>query len=629
MVASLAIGEEASAIEIARTRSTFTQLDVDLDNRLSLEEFLKHSGQPAVLRRDFMLFDFDRDGLLTKTEFAAVFVVPPANTRGAIPDPFDTLVSQAMDAIDESYDHWNQRPGESVDSRRFVTNFMQSISTDGNYSISGRIIQQADPNYDERVSRDEALQFLKQQLGVCWIDPPPLREPSGRVVNFARFLETDEDRDGSISRSEFQSRWWNETSLDEDFLRNDRDADGVISFAEYAHHQGPNFDDPVAWFRDADTNLDALIDRIEMESATIGRRRNLVASSCSAFDDDGDGKLSLQEYRLSMHANVNYTWQSLPTDQNGDGRISFEEFEFNKAALFDLQRRFYFHRLDADHDGSLTTNEFSFRRQGESSLVMISIDGTKTRQLLRSDSGRIESPDVSPDGKQILFNRIPSADMDDSRIQSLDLDRGEILQLCDGMQPSWSADGSEFVCARFVDGKGIWIMKGDGTEGRRIASGWAPQWSPDGKTIAYLEGNGLWAYDVESGHSRQVIGPDDHPYQYFWWNTCWSPDSQRMILCGVLPGRSEAVLVNMQGPPNIRVRLSETVEMGTEFVWAPDGQRIIFPMRNRRQQRTQWFEIDPDGNDPSSVVAELESEFSPKTGCFTPDGRWYISVFQH
>ena len=413
----------------------------------------------------------------------------------------------------------------------------------------------------------------------------------------------------------------------EEFDINDRNADGVISPDEYAAADGPNLVDPVAWFRVADRDLDALIDREEMEAATIGRRRALIDSSFSGFDSDADGKLSLQEYRLSMHANVNYPWVSLPQDRSRDDRLSFDEFLFGPWDLFQLQRRFYFHRLDANHDDYLSPAEFSFKRHDRCLMVMTSVDGTRSRELLSIDTGMLSSPDVSPDGKSILFARIPDANVDQSTIVQMDIRGERVTDLCDGMQPSWSADSRRFVCARMRGEREIWIMESDGSEGQKVADGWAPQWSPDGKMIAYQNERGLLILDVQSGQSREVIRADELGYQYFWWNSCWSPDSSRIIVLGVSLGRSDAVIVDLnQETPGVRIRLSEKVEMGNEFVWSPDGQRVLFPMRSTQEKRTRLFQIDPDSNEPPTPVAELDSDFEPKTGCFTPDGEWYISV---
>ncbi len=337
-------------------RVLFDRLDTSDDGRLTLGEFLQHSGEQEILRRDFRLFDLDDDASHTMVEFNAAAAFVASVPRGAIADPFNALVQNALEAIDESHDHWNLRPTELVNSRRFVTNFLKSISPDGTSSISGRVLQQADPNSDNLVSRTEARQFLQQQLGIRWYRPL-LRRQTGRVANFARFLELDQNRNGSISGAEFAAK----SDDDSTFSAHDHDADGRISVLDFVHEDGPNYRDPVAWFRRADTNWDASLDRQELQSASDQDRRHLVESTFSGFDDDGDDRLSLQEYRLSMHGNFNYSWETLPQDQNQDGRLSFDEFQFNDYEAFHLQRRLYFHRLDTDQNGTLSGDEFPFR----------------------------------------------------------------------------------------------------------------------------------------------------------------------------------------------------------------------------------------------------------------------------
>jgi hypothetical protein len=604
----------------------FAELDRDADNRITRPEYVTGGGRPAERLRDFVMFDFDADQSLDKLEFAAAFTID-SSRREPIPDPWDAVATMAMEAIDESYDGWQQRPDEQVPLRGFVTNYLQSISIGQSPAVTGRLLLQADPNEDGSVSRQEAFDFFRQQLGLR-VGGALLRQADGRVAEFFRFVQCDRDRDNLLSEGEFSVYGWAVGSVETRFREMDRDGNGVITVEEFVDPEGRCLIDPIGWFRKADADLDARLDRAELRAATVGRRRYLIDPSLRAFDEDGDEKLSLQEYRLSIHAAVNYPWFEIPKDDDGDGQLSYREFRFDATDRFELQRRFFFHRNDRDGDGQLTPPEFPFRRPGEQALMMVSVDGTATRSLYRIRSGLLDSPDVSPDGQSVLLHHSRSDDLDRAMVIRLDIESGRLTQLCDGTHPSWSPDGDRFVCSRSDGGQGIWIMDGDGQAGRRIGEGFSPRWSPDGTKIAYVQEQSLWIHDVASGESEALVTREDHSYRHLWWNMAWSPDSRRLVLCGVSAGTSDVLIANLDTPGQLRVRESSSVELGRAFAWSPDGRRVLFPMRNRRERRTQWFELDPDDDGPPRPVDAVDGIGEAKAGCFTPDGTCLISLLE-
>ena len=110
-------------------------------------------------------------------------------------------------------------------------------------------------------------------------------------------------------------------------------------------------------------------------------RRHLLDSNLAAFDEDGDQALSMDEFRLSMLGNYNYPWEVKPEDRNRDGEISFDEFSFHPRDLFQLQKRYYFHRLDVDGDNSLSQDEFAFQQQRNHVLVSVDEKGNSSRLI--------------------------------------------------------------------------------------------------------------------------------------------------------------------------------------------------------------------------------------------------------
>jgi Ca2+-binding EF-hand superfamily protein len=601
----------------------FAELDTDGDKRLSPEEYA--AGQPSekVRLRDFQLFDWNHDGQLSRREFGSAPQPGTGKRRIEMPDPFDEVLERAVNALDESYEGWQRRPDETVDSTTFTINYSASISIDGRRRLDRVMILHADANRDRKVSRDEARRFLEIQLGIRWFTGDLLRHLDGRVVDFAKFIEMDVNQDNQLGKSEFIETWPGQETAEEDFLRMDIDGDDDISLAEFADSGGLQLRDPIETFRHADVNLDALLDLNELQAATPESHAHLIRLNLSAFDDDSDGKLSLTEYRLSMLGNANYPWQTLPEDKNGDDQISFEEFRFHPRNLFQLQRRYYFHRLDQDADGKLSPSELQFKRRLKYSMYRISVDGEESRMIFRDEKFSVcGSPAVSPDGRWILFDVTPPEGSNASQILLMTADGEDARNLCDGLMPTWSSDGSQFACSRYEGGTGVWIMNLDGTPQFRIDDGWAAQWSPDGKSIAYTNDNSLRVFDIESGRSREVLSKRSHPYSYIYANMCWSPDSKQIVFKGRLPDRKEIAIVNMTGEPTLRKRFATQAEFGSDFAWSPDGRRILFNMD--AQQRSLIHQLDLESDDPPKIVPEANTAWTWTTGCFSPDGKWML-----
>ncbi len=177
-----------------------------------------------------------------------------------------------------------------------------------------------------------------------------------------------------------------------------------ISLAEFSGQNSPFLRDPIEAFQLGDANSDR--HRLtELLAIDAGREAAFGAANLAAFDENNDQRLSLTEYRVSMLGNFNYPWHVIPVDQNLDRRLSFNEFRFDDRSLFHLQRRFYFHRLDIDRDGELSLDEFTFETSKSQSLVRLATNGSERKQVFRADDfPDCGSPDVSPDGRFLLFD---------------------------------------------------------------------------------------------------------------------------------------------------------------------------------------------------------------------------------
>jgi Tol biopolymer transport system component len=118
----------------------------------------------------------------------------------------------------------------------------------------------------------------------------------------------------------------------------------------------------------------------------------------------------------------------------------------------------------------------------------------------------------------------------------------------------------------------IWAVHADGTGARRLAFGYAPSWSRDGRRIAY----------VNPTDELAVMNADGSGKRSFWEQFSstdlaprWSPDDTELLFWeGHYP--SPLSVVNAQGLPVTRSLTppGAFVESGAD--WSPAGNKIVY-----------------------------------------------------
>ena len=224
-------------------------------------------------------------------------------------------------------------------------------------------------------------------------------------------------------------------------------------------------------------------------------------------------------------------------------------------------------------------------------------------------------------------------------IYTVNADGTGLAHLTQGMDPSWSADGSQVAFSRWTTPWGIYAINGDGSNERLIFSSnvaRSPVWSPDGSQIAfYFETEGLtapWRTCIEGYGCITLIPPmlqqewhlgvvdvaDGYLHQpysdRFAFSPTWSADGQWMLY----DGDHGLSITTVEGSNNTPF----TDNVHDQFpVWSPDGSKIAFMHWQHDHWEIYLMNADGSGRRPltgsSALLDRRPNNVSPT---WNPDG---------
>ena len=176
--------------------------------------------------------------------------------------------------------------------------------------------------------------------------------------------------------------------------------------------------------------------------------------------------------------------------------------------------------------------------------------------------------------------------------------------------PSWSPDGRTIAYVVDPDpAEGcsygscvyrfeLWVMRADGRGARKLArgiiGGQPPTWSPDGRTIAFAhstleDGGELYTVGKDGTHLRRLTRTpwvDDTP-------AAWSPDGKRLLFVHwpLESSSNQLYVTNAEGTGRRRLTRLEPYDAA----WSPDGARIAVTTFDG------LFVVGADGRDQRSL----------------------------
>jgi len=227
-----------------------------------------------------------------------------------------------------------------------------------------------------------------------------------------------------------------------------------------------------------------------------------------------------------------------------------------------------------------------FAEEPEAEEESVPDDYLGVAQILEME--RVSSPQISPDGSQVIYARSHVDDLEDqweSELWIVNVDGSRHRFLTKGSDPLWSPDGTRIAYAAADDAGATqifvrWMSDGATSQVTRVhETPGSMRWSPDGESIAFLK--------IVLEHEGWEIELPKPPEGAEWTKpprlvtkTHYRQDYRGFMKEGfthvfVVPADSGTSRQLTEGSWNAGARFSG-MEFGAGISWTSDGQEILF-----------------------------------------------------
>ena len=269
---------------------------------------------------------------------------------------------------------------------------------------------------------------------------------------------------------------------------------------------------------------------------------------------------------------------------------------------------------DGPKDGRALTNMIVFvsDRTGPSELYIMTGDGKAVQRIPSTDTQQWD-PEISPDGKRVVFTSSGLLGVEDSPLWVVNVDGTGLQKLTSGgfwdHSPTWSPDGSQIAFARSGEGvyDQIYVMNADGSGQTNLSNDEAhensPSWSPSGNTILFDSDRdrtaGVEVYSMTS--TGASVTPLVSGYA-----AKWSPTGSRFLF-----ERNGRLYVSDTRTGSTVRQLTTTRNDFVYAHWSSDESKIVFPGGSSDRIEI-WTINSADGRDSTQLTRESDGDsYSP------------------
>ncbi|MGH8248634.1 MAG: hypothetical protein ACREUU_19670 [Gammaproteobacteria bacterium] len=272
-------------------------------------------------------------------------------------------------------------------------------------------------------------------------------------------------------------------------------------------------------------------------------------------------------------------------------------------------------------------------------IYLMNGDGTHPRRITNNHAGD-GFPALSPDGKRLVFDsdrlRAEAEPVGTSDLFVMNSDGSQVAHLIRGSSATWSPDGKQVAYHASASGSGQPIKQDPGAAttdsdiftlnvndilaekpgatARNLTRNPAainddPDWSPDGKRIAYTS-HAVTDNPRNSATAEIYVMSADGAGQpvRLTHNTeeergpAWSPDGARIAFMCRRGGQDfELCVMNADG--SNQVQLTDNNVLDATPSWSPDGKTIVFHRPVGGPGRFQLWVINADGTGEAQLTS--------------------------
>ncbi len=251
---------------------------------------------------------------------------------------------------------------------------------------------------------------------------------------------------------------------------------------------------------------------------------------------------------------------------------------------------------------------FVSNQDGDREIFLTKFDGSQLAQLTHNERDDYDAR-WSPDGKAILFTSLRDNGNSEVYVMQADGNAQQNLSRAQGYdgQARWSPDGRyiAFTSDRHSGVIQLFIMRADGSGLRQITHDThagldAPEWSPNGKWIAYRKLTpdknkaDTWVVNPKTGEEVQLTNNPGHNDG----RVSWAPESDRLVYHSRRNREFNIYVYDMNTKKE--TKLTHLPASDTQPQWSHHSGQILFLSTRGPFGRSQLYVMKEDGSQQRS-----------------------------